>query len=525
MVFTKKYFRLLSYFFIFILVLLFLRYAQIKNTNGIDYLDYDDYVIVQIGFIQCFNVFSFEYCPRILHTTGKSAHTNRHIIKKDINGRISNLQLSTYLYYDFLPKSMAKIGYITGIDTEPVNGQYSKLTDDIYVSRHGTTIPPLKGIDVLFNINYDPRRNWSILKDVSNVVGSKNTTISVYMHSHSASYHVTPDLKLSKDRFFKIVQLSDLHFSVGPGICRDEFQPAKNCQADAKTIRFIEEVLDIENPDLIVFSGDQIMGNECKLDSTSALLKVVIPIVTREIPWTMVWGNHDDEGSLSRRELSQLASKLPFSMFQLDPYHDTSDNTFGMGNYIHKVKDFEGREVVTLIFLDSHKYTSSGKTYRVYDYIKEPQLEYIKNNLGPATPLSLAFFHIPLPEYVNIDSKSQPGTQNKFVGTVKEGVTAPRFNSGALKVFKDLNIQVVSVGHDHLNDYCLLDDSFERKTWLCYGGGTGEGGYGGYGGTERRIRIYEIDTKDMSIHSWKRLNGSPNKKIDEQLLVQGCEAL
>lgn len=55
--------------------------------------------------------------------------------------------------------------------------------------------------------------------------------------------------------------------------------------------------------------------------------------------------------------------------------------------------------------------------------------------------------------------------------------------------------------------------------WLCYGGGGGEGGYAGYGGTERRLRIYEIDSNKGTISTWKRLNSSPKEIFDYQIIL------
>lgn len=133
----------------------------------------------------------------------------------------------------------------------------------------------------------------------------------------------------------------------------------------------------------------------------------------------------------------------------------------------------------------------------------------------------MAFFHIPLPEYLHFQSQQEPDKQNLVIGNYKEGITAPKYNSGGLKALHDLKVSAVSVGHDHCNDYCLLEDSISKdeKIWLCYGGGGGEGGYAGYGGTERRIRIFEIDTQGNSIYTWKRLNGTPDEIFDHQTIV------
>lgn len=57
--------------------------------------------------------------------------------------------------------------------------------------------------------------------------------------------------------------------------------------------------------------------------------------------------------------------------------------------------------------------------------------------------------------------------------------------------------------------------------WMCYGGGAGFGGYGGYGGYHRRVRIFEIDTNESRISTWKRLEwGDVKAKVDEQVIVK-----
>lgn len=122
---------------------------------------------------------------------------------------------------------------------------------------------------------------------------------------------------------------------------------------------------------------------------------------------------------------------------------------------------------------------------------------------------------------MNIESKTHPGEKNPLIGMYKEGVTAPKYNSEGITTLDRLSVDVVSCGHDHCNDYCLRDDSTPNKIWLCYGGGGGEGGYAGYGGTERRIRIYEINVNENNIHTWKRLNGSPKEIFDFQSMLDG----
>lgn len=82
--------------------------------------------------------------------------------------------------------------------------------------------------------------------------------------------------------------------------------------ADPLTVRFIRQVLDLEKPDLVVLTGDQM--HHSITDSQTALFKVVAPMIEREIPWAAVFGNHDTEGEfILSRECSSS-----FSGFKLE---------------------------------------------------------------------------------------------------------------------------------------------------------------------------------------------------------------
>jgi predicted phosphodiesterase len=67
--------------------------------------------------------------------------------------------------------------------------------------------------------------------------------------------------------------------------------------------------LDVEKPDLVILTGDQLHHDI--LDSQSALFKVVAPLIERSIPYAVVFGNHDDEGTytLSRESIFFIAHK------------------------------------------------------------------------------------------------------------------------------------------------------------------------------------------------------------------------
>lgn len=413
---------------------------------------------------------------------------------------------------------------LEGVHTKvPEEKEYKKLTilnQTLYLTYYEETGKDLTtggytNIDLLFGKGaVEARTSYNIVEDI--VIRSNKGGVEMYMTLQNFNNSESKDeTTVDKSIFhleeetlsnFKIMQLADLHYAIGPGVCRDPF-PDQNfddgCEADTITNSFVNNLLDIEKPDFVVFSGDQIMGDLCTEDSESCLLKAVKPLVDRNITYTFIWGNHDDEGSLNREKISQFASTLPFSYYS----HEKMKNAdyFGYGNNIIQFANKDNEVLMKLFFLDSHKYSQKPKVFPGYDWIKEEQWDYVTTMNGKSSDtLNAAFYHIPLPEY-------KYDTLSIFNGDLKEGITSPKYDYGTVKTFfTENNIVFGSCGHDHVNDFCGSIDN----TWLCYGGATGMGGYAGYGGYERRVRFFDIDLTQSQVQTYKIGMSNEKKKID-----------
>ncbi|ANB11168.1 Dcr2p [Sugiyamaella lignohabitans] len=378
------------------------------------------------------------------------------------------------------------------------------------------------GVDVLFGKDsVDPRPNWSLKPGFLFRDSGKEAFASLTIRRGVENKPSKPVLRVNPSGKFKILQVADLHFSTGEGICRDTFpsDSAGNCLADPRTLDFIKLVLDQETPDFVVMTGDQIFGDTAP-DAESALLKAVAPFIEREIPYAMVFGNHDAQGSLSKEDLMSIIATLPFSLSEAGP-----EDVDGIGNYVlQALSPKNDHPAISFYFLDSHSHVALPKGGSTYDHIKSNQLKFIENTSTKIKelqkdythiPLSMAFFHIPIPEY-------RKTNVNPVVGSHREPVMGPTNDEGTRDVLAKVGVSVVSVGHDHVNDYCMFDKpdrEGETGIWLCYGGAVGEGGYAGYGGYVRRLRLFEIDTQSASIKSWKLTREQPELKLDEQTLV------
>lgn len=395
----------------------------------------------------------------------------------------------------------------------------------------------ITAVDVLFGADaVEPRPGWRLAKEpirLSNPSDIEKAYLT--LRRGSPAPVEKPTLRVRNDGIFKILQVADLHFSTGVGICRDPEPPSLDdsgkCDADPRTLDLIRTTLKLEKPDLVVLSGDQING-ETSPDSQSALFKVANVFIQAKIPFVAIFGNHDSEGSISREGLMDLLQTLPYSLSKPGPA--TID---GIGNYYIEVlgRGTTSHSASTLYLLDTHGYSPDKRQFRGYDWIKKSQIDWFKSTTQSLRSsheksthphMDLAFIHIPLPEYrVTSDIVNSSGA---FL----EPPTAPGFNSGFKDALVEAGVLAVSCGHDHANDYCSLAQreleggKKKPELWMCYAGGSGFGGYGGYGKYKRRVRIFELDFNAERISTWKRVEGNPKDgedsgRVDEIIIAEG----
>ncbi|OJD15653.1 hypothetical protein AJ78_04114 [Emergomyces pasteurianus Ep9510] len=378
----------------------------------------------------------------------------------------------------------------------------------------------ITSLDVLFGPDAsDPRPGWEV-KDTPLLLDIKSEARLSIRRGPPAKI-VRPPPRIRKDGKFKIMQVSDLHLSTGLGTCREPIPPLKDeskCEADPRTLEFLDRMLADEKPDLVVVSGDQVNG-ETAPDAETAIFKFADIFAKYRVPYAVIFGNHDDEGNLDRSQTMAVMQHLPYSLSEPGPV-----DVDGVGNYIVEVLDHtSSHSALTLYFLDTHSYSPDERKFRGYDWIKPSQIEWFKASSQSLRKshreyryihMNLAFIHIPLPEYRN--------PKNFYQGNWSEAPTAPLFNSGFKDALVGENVVVVSCGHDHVNDYCMLEQNInlQPSLWMCYAGGAGFGGYGGYGGYIRRARFFDINMDSARIITYKRLEyGDTGSKIDEMMIV------
>ena len=290
------------------------------------------------------------------------------------------------------------------------------------------------------------------------------------------------ELKFRESGCFKIVQFTDIHWHNG--------EPTDQQSAD-----LIKSVSRAESPDLIVLTGDILSGGGC--NNAIVSLQQVIEILDQcAIPWTAVFGNHDDEGTANRHELMAVMQENDLSLVEPGP-----EEIAGVGNYVLTVQSSdETKPAALLYFIDSGSYAPTG--IGGYDWIKQSQIKwYLSESKKYTGPIghrlpALAFFHIPIPEYHEV------WDFHACYGVKYEDICAPRINTGFFAALHEAGDVVGTfVGHDHINDF--WGDLHGIR--LCYGRASGYNTYG-KDGFPRGARVIQLREGERQFETWLHLD-------------------
>lgn len=289
-------------------------------------------------------------------------------------------------------------------------------------------------------------------------------------------------LQFSKDGKFKIVQFTDVHFKYG--------NPASNVALER-----INEVLDAEHPDLVIFTGDVVYA----APADSGMVKVMEQVSKRKIPFAFTFGNHDDEQGMTRQQLYDLIRTVPGNLL---PDRGTVESP----DYVLAVKSSSNpqKDAAVLYCMDSNSYSPledvKGYAWLTFDQVnwyRQQSAAFKARNGGQPLP-ALAFFHIPVPEY----HEAVADENSTIRGTRMEEACAPRINSGMFAAMKESgDVMGIFVGHDHDNDYAVM----WKNILLAYGRYTG--GNTVYNHLPNGARIIVLDEGTRTFTSWIRQKG------------------
>ena len=290
-------------------------------------------------------------------------------------------------------------------------------------------------------------------------------------------------LKKQKGRDFLVLNLTD------PQLVTPEWD--ENHVGRKILIHTVTRLVSEIKPDLITVSGDISAAEYPEAYTNFAKL-----IDSFDTPWTVAWGNHDNQGG------AEIIQKYAdeYKTYKNFIYEEGPEN-LGNGNFVIAVEE-DGKFLHGIIMMDTHdrvhEKNDKGEDVWYWGRLYEEQLvwyeEAVKELCRLGCNQTTIISHIPIyayrkayeaawnkdfnPENVDFEmSKTgvcwNEGYKNSF-GVNLEGICSYEFDEGMFDLIKKLgSTKLYICGHDHINSSCIEYEGVK----LMYGLKTGRGCY------------------------------------------------
>ena len=252
-----------------------------------------------------------------------------------------------------------------------------------------------------------------------------------------------PELRFNDKGRLKILQMTDLHFKDANSPDGKEF------------LERMDHMVAAEQPDVLIFTGDLVLPTPSK----DLWKEFVAKVDSYQIPWCMVYGNHDAEHITTRAEMSAIIAKGKYSLNTLNRKGELADVEI-------PVIDAKGKAGFYLYCMDSGDY-NPDETVGGYASFTTAQVKWMadcckarKAANGSIAP-AMAFFHIPLNEYIDAwtpkNGMRNSGSGEVGCGTRGEVVCTSKLNPGMFHAMREGgSIIATFCGHDHNNDFMAI---------------------------------------------------------------------
>jgi predicted phosphodiesterase len=276
------------------------------------------------------------------------------------------------------------------------------------------------------------------------------------------------NLQFSNDGKFRIMAVGDIH------------EKDYVCGKTEDFLRLINAALDDIKPNLVILMGDLVQvyepdengvySQDTVLAVKSQLDRIITPYLIREIPFAVVFGNHDGEWDGRKEMLLELLMEYPNFVII-----DCAEVT-GCGNTNLLIKSSDGtRNAFNIWLIDSGNCAEGGG----YAFVMDDQIAWYEKksdelrteNGGEPLP-SVLFQHIPVPDIYRLlkettilnpyrvrghgsfSRKFYVLDKEKARGYMGEGPCSPDYNNGQFESWKkQKDVIAAFFGHDHQNDF------------------------------------------------------------------------
>ncbi|MDD6276785.1 MAG: metallophosphoesterase family protein [Clostridia bacterium] len=302
---------------------------------------------------------------------------------------------------------------------------------------------------------------------------------------------VNKELRFNADGKFKILQISDI-------------QDDSNLAPIAKD--YISDLVDAENPDLIVLTGDNISsGIKTEYAVKKSIDNFMSVLEEKGIPVAAVFGNHDDENTKINKNM-QMKIYQSYDCF-IGCVGD--ENISGVGNYNLPILASDSDKTAFNIWcIDSGTYNTENDLGG-YNCVRKDQIDWYINtsnalkaaNGGVPVP-SIAFQHIIVPEIFEALKEVDEGTDgaikhgDKYYvlpetassdSVMHESPCPPNYSNGEFDaMLSQGDVLAIAVGHDHINSFVVPYKGIDIIS-------TPGVGFQSYGDETRGARVFVID--------------------------------
>lgn len=276
-----------------------------------------------------------------------------------------------------------------------------------------------------------------------------------------------PVLRFRENGHFRILMVSDFHGYRNPKL--------PECY-NYKITKGLEELIKETDPDFVMIGGDQCLEGSSAEEIRETMCSLIEPVLSRNIPWGAVFGNHDNEMGIPVPEEEKVYESIPGCVNESGP-----DDIDGTANYCIKILSHKDDKAAYCIYaLDSHReirdfidkfgldkdtkfilpeHFNDGQTGAtpsfdqvMWYYNTSKQIEKEQGRKVPAA----MFMHIPLPEYLEILRNPE---ECNAIGSKRETVGCCELNFGLFGAcLQRGDVKGIFFGHEHLCDiqgkYC-----------------------------------------------------------------------